>query len=152
MQIHEIKNTTLHPITLVLRLDANRSNAIGTKEFIDRQIVLKPGVNTLTAEEAEAVDKLRRKAKTTRSRFERGELVKLTRNATRSGVEEKIRQCADVETLKRWRADNTDKALGELLEAQLAACTVTTDGDVTDHEVDRDPENPRKARKGPSGK
>lgn len=152
MQIHELKNTTKHSITLVLRRDAGRNSAIGTKEFTDRQIVLKPGVNTITAEEAEVVERLRRKAPTTRSRFERGELVKLTRNATRSEVEAKIRQCCDVETLKRWRSDNTDKALAELIEQQLAACTVTTDGEVTDHEVDRDPKNPKKARKGPSGK
>lgn len=156
MQIAQIENNTQHPITLAFRVDAKRTSAVGTKEFVDVQVVLKPGVSDLSEREAEAVRKLRAKSKTTAARFERmvqtdegrkPELVLKTRNATRGELESHIRRCCDVPTLKRWRDQNNDKALAEIIEDQLAACTVTVDGDVTDPEVDRDPEDPKRGRK-----
>lgn len=140
----EIENTTQHQITLVLRRKTEERSAVGTTEFEDRLLNFKPGINTLTAEDAEAVEGLRRKSKVTEARFDQGELRVVEHRPGRAEVERKIRACADIDTLKRWRDGTKDKALLEIIEDQLAASTVTTDGDVVDHEVKRDSKDPRR--------
>lgn len=142
--VTEIENTTQHPITIILRTATNERTAVGTKEFLDDQVVLKPGYNTLTEKQAAGVEEVRKKSPVTARRFDEGQLKLATRAPNRGEIERRIQACGDVETLKRWRDGTRDKALLEIIEHQLAACTVTTDGDIVDAEVKRDQRDPRK--------
>lgn len=146
MQVFELDNKTKHPISIALRQAGGGKTAIGTASFDETVITFRPGINTLSEDEHEKVQYVRSKSPVVNRRFARGELVAKSRNATRSELEDKIRRCSDPETLKRWRSSmsNKDKGLLSLVEDQLAACTTTAAGDITDNEVLRDPKDPKK--------
>lgn len=142
--VTEIENKTRHPVTLTHRRSTDRTSSIGTKEFETREIVLSPGINTLDDFDTRLVRELRERHPGTKRRFQEGELLIRDRRMTKSELEEAIRRCGDPITLRRWRESTQDKALLSLIEDQLAASTVTTDGDSVAKDVKRDPKDPRK--------
>ena len=65
---------------------------------------------------------------------------------SRYHLEQMVRQCSDADTLRKLREAfaTTDKAIGQVIEDQLAKTTVTADGTPVAHDVKRDPGDPRK--------
>lgn len=156
-----ILNNLMHPVTLVHRQRAAKGPD-GSPDFVVKQLTLKPGANALSVEDYELVAQLREKNPLVKARFERtvqrfGAVVVLNvgkpelEDATkmdRGALQQAIRACSDPASLRKLReAFGGDKVLAELIENQLAATTVTTEGEPIPGATDvrRDPRDPRKA-------
>ena len=158
-----IVNNTRGPITIVSRKaysdkpgPAELGHGMGGRvEFAVSTVTLKPGTNALSREQMEIVAEQRDRNPIVKARFER--LVTAGRGNAghpelaeqgkldRYHLEQMARQCSDPATLRKLRDHfATDKALGEIIEDQLAKTTVTADGTPIAHDVKRDPSDPRK--------
>jgi hypothetical protein len=139
--------------------DASQGLA-GQPEFAVEIVTLKPGANALEPEQYELVLEQRSVNRLVAARFERrigrfGNIVTQNIGKTeledathldRSVIQNAIMQCSDPASLRRFReAFGSDKAMGELIENQLAATTVTDGGQPVAHDVKRDPRNPRRS-------
>lgn len=159
-----IVNNTRGPITIIDRRAHSTKpgpadlgyGMAGRVEFTIRSVTLKPGSNALSREEMEIVEEQRAKNKLVAARFERlvapgrgnaghPELAE-SGKLSRPTLERMVRECSNPDTLRKLREafGATDKALGEVIEDQLARTTVTTDGKPVAHDVKRDPSDPRK--------
>jgi len=151
-----IVNNTRGPITIIERRTLGARNAEGAPEFAVREVTLKPGTNALTPEQMAIVAEQRQRNPLVRARFERPvtagrgnvghtELAE-SGKLSRYHLEQMVRQCSDADTLRKLREAfaTTDKAIGQVIEDQLAKTTVTADGTPVAHDVKRDPGDPRK--------
>lgn len=150
-----IHNNTAHQIVTVRRRKLDTTNAEGAPDFETHTVTLKPGSNALSGLDAEVVAEQRERNPSFRARFERlveGRFGNKGRPELEAGsqtgrhhLERAIRECSDPATLRKYRdAFASDKGLASLVETQLAATTVTTDGTPVAHDVKRDPADPRK--------